>query len=70
MAILILVEKNKNLSDKAGREGFIANKAYREFQDDLIQFFIDLADTYFRSIDKDNPDTNSMGTTRRNKEAK
>lgn len=52
-------EKNKNLSDKAGREGFIANKAYREFQDDLIQFFIDLADTYFRSIDKDNPDTNS-----------
>lgn len=52
-------EKNRNLTDKAGREGFIANRAYREFQDDLIQFFIDLADTHFRSVDKDNPDSNS-----------
>lgn len=51
-------EKNRNLTDKAGREGFITNKAYREFQDDLIQFFTDLSLTYFRSIDKTTDDTN------------
>lgn len=40
---------NPGLVDKAGREGFIANKAYREFREDLIQFFIDLSLTFFRS---------------------
>jgi len=52
-------EKNRTLTDKAGREGFVTNKSYREFQEDLIQFFVDLASTYFRSIDKDSLDSNS-----------
>lgn len=51
-------EKNRGLTDKAGREGFITNKAYREFQDDLIQFFTDLSLTYFKSIDKTSDETN------------
>ena len=42
-------DKNSNLIDKAGREGFIQNKAYREFKDDLIEFFIDIAKRYMRS---------------------
>jgi hypothetical protein len=42
-------ERNSGLVDKAGREGFIANRAYREFQQDLIQFFVDLSVRYFRS---------------------
>ena len=29
-------EQNPNLIDKAGREGLIENKAYREFKKDLI----------------------------------
>ncbi|AXT51358.1 ATP-binding protein [Aquimarina sp. BL5] len=41
-------EKNPTLRDKAGREGFIQNKAYREFRDDLIEFFIDVAKRYMR----------------------
>ncbi len=41
-------EKNLNLKDKAGREGFIQNKAYREFRDDLIELFIDIAKRYMR----------------------
>jgi signal transduction histidine kinase len=40
---------NPNLRDKAGREGFVSNKAYREFQEDLKKFFIDLAAKYFRT---------------------
>jgi hypothetical protein len=39
---------NKELSEKAGREGFIENKAFRELRDILINFFITLADDYFR----------------------
>ncbi len=42
-------EQNSSLKDKAGREGFIQNKAYREFKDDLIEFFIDIAKRYMRS---------------------
>lgn len=51
-------ERNRGLIDKAGREGFIANRAYREFQDDLIQFFTDLSLTYFKSIEKTSDETN------------
>ncbi len=40
---------NSNLRDKSGREGFVSNKAYQEFQEDLIAFFIDLAAKYFRT---------------------
>ncbi|WP_319500342.1 ATP-binding protein [uncultured Draconibacterium sp.] len=39
--------KNEKLKDKAGREGFIANQAYREFKADLEAFFIDLAKQFF-----------------------
>lgn len=42
-------EINSNLKDKAGREGFIQNKAYREFKDDLIEFFIDIGKRYMQS---------------------
>ncbi|KIQ24157.1 hypothetical protein RT99_03510 [Flavobacterium sp. MEB061] len=42
-------EKNPNLIDKAGREGFIQNKAYREFKEDLIEFFTDIAKRYMRA---------------------
>lgn len=38
---------NKKLVDKAGREGFINNVAYKEFKADLEAFFIDLARKYF-----------------------
>lgn len=41
-------ERNSNLKDKAGREGFIQNKAYREFRDDLIELFVDIAKRYMR----------------------
>ena len=44
---------NAGLIDKAGREGFITNRAYREFKDDLIQFFIDLSLSFFRSVGGD-----------------
>lgn len=41
-------DENGSLKDKAGREGFIQNKAYREFKDDLIEFFTDIAKRYMR----------------------
>lgn len=40
-------DDNNNLVDKAGREGLINNKAYREFKSTLISFFIDLARKYY-----------------------
>jgi len=46
-------ERNSALKDKGGREGFIQNKAYREFKDDLIEFFVDIAKRYMRA-GKDN----------------
>jgi signal transduction histidine kinase len=42
-------EKNPNLIDKAGREGFITNRADRDFRKDLKEFFVDLAIRYFRT---------------------
>jgi len=47
--IAISRESNYQLKDKAGREGFINNNSYREFKEDLIAFFIDLAKKYFRT---------------------
>ncbi len=38
---------NYNLSEKAGREGFIENKAYRQLQDILKNFFTQLAADFF-----------------------
>lgn len=39
---------NAELKDKAGREGFIQNKAFREFKDDLSAFFVDISVRYMR----------------------
>lgn len=52
-------ENNRSLTDKAGREGFIENKAYREFKQDLIAFFIDVAKMYFATPDKDSDNARS-----------
>ena len=56
--ISISRETNPALIDKAGREGFIANKAYREFKEDLIQFFMDLSLSFFRSYNEKSEETN------------
>lgn len=45
-------ERNPELIDKAGREGFIANRAYREFRSDLKEFFVDLSVRYFRTVNE------------------
>ncbi|WNY26015.1 ATP-binding protein [Methanolapillus millepedarum] len=45
---------NRKLTDKAGREGFINNIAYREFKTDLEAFFKDLAYQYFGTHAKSN----------------
>ncbi|MFH6972251.1 ATP-binding protein [Flavobacterium petrolei] len=39
--------QNFKLTEKAGREGFIENKAYRQFQDILRNFMIQLASDFF-----------------------
>lgn len=41
-------EQNFKLKEKAGREGFIENKAYRQLQDILKNFFVQLAADFFR----------------------
>ncbi|MES2516258.1 MAG: ATP-binding protein [Bacteroidota bacterium] len=50
---------NYNLRDKAGREGFIQNKAYRDFRDDLIAFFIDVAMRYLKTSSNEADNTSS-----------
>lgn len=47
-AIELTREKNGQLAEKAGREGFQENKAYREFKAILINFFVQLAADFFR----------------------
>lgn len=42
-------EENALLSEKAGREGFRENKAYRQFRDILRNFFLQIAATFFRN---------------------
>ena len=44
----INAEKNYQLQEKAGREGFQKNKAYRQFQSILENFFLQVAADYFR----------------------
>ena len=41
-------ENNKNLHEKAGREGFQENKAYRQFKSILKNFFVQMAADFFR----------------------
>lgn len=45
---------NKNLIEKAGREGFIENKAYRQVQSILKNFFVQIAADFF-DVSKGNP---------------
>ncbi len=47
-AVKIDKARNRQLVEKAGREGFQENKAYRQFRDILINFFIQLAADFFR----------------------
>lgn len=42
-------KKNSQLQEKAGREGFRENRAYRDFKDILTNFLISLASEYFSS---------------------
>lgn len=67
--IAITREKNKALTDKAGREGLIENKAYKEFKKNLIDFFTDVAKNFFASS-KDDVTAHSiqMGEIARNNE--
>ncbi len=46
--INISKENNPNLVEKAGREGFIENKAYKQIRDILKNFFYQLANDFFR----------------------
>ncbi len=51
--VTITRAKNASLQEKAGREGFRENEAYRQFRSILKNFFTQLAADYFR---KDSPD--------------
>lgn len=44
----ITKQTNSNLVEKAGREGFIENKAYRQLRDILKNFFVQVANDFFR----------------------
>lgn len=57
-------KQNPKLRDKAGREGFIINKAVREFYDDLIQFFVDISVRYLRTRTKDEKEKEEIPTWR------
>ena len=46
--IAITRERNSKLREKAGREGFAMNDAYREFRDMLVNLFYQVAFQYFR----------------------
>lgn len=47
-AISLTRQFNSSLTEKAGREGFMSNLAYRDFKNILIKFLIQLAQKYFR----------------------
>ena len=47
-AVEITNEKNPSLKEKAGREGFRENEAYRQLKNILENFFIQLAADFFR----------------------
>ena len=40
--------RNANLVEKAGREGFRENRAYRQFREILMNFFVQIAADFFR----------------------
>lgn len=47
-AVLLTRTTNTGLTEKAGREGFRQNKAYRQFKLILIHFFVQAAKQFFR----------------------
>ena len=47
-AIDIDADRNRDLREKAGREGFQQNKAYRQFRSILQNFFLQMAADFFR----------------------
>jgi len=47
-AVLITRDDNPNLQEKAGREGFQANSAYRDMRDIVMNLLIHLAAEFFR----------------------
>lgn len=58
--------ENATLQEKAGREGFIENKAYKQFKSILENFFITIAGTYF--IDRGEMSDLFLEQRNRNKE--
>lgn len=48
-AVEIDADRNGNLREKAGREGFQENKAYRQFRSILQSFFLQVTADFFRS---------------------
>ena len=48
-AVEIDAEGNRGLREKAGREGFQENKAYRQFRSILENFFLQIAADFFRT---------------------
>ena len=51
-AIALTAEQNGALREKAGREGFIENRAYRQFRSILVNFFLQSAADFFREEGK------------------
>lgn len=51
-AIELTNEANDALKEKAGREGFIENRAYRQFKSILVNFFLQTAADFFREEGK------------------
>jgi len=47
-AVLLTRDQNKNLEEKAGREGFQQNQAYRQLRDILMHLLVQLAAEFFR----------------------
>ena len=48
-AVEIDAKRNRNLLEKAGREGFQENRAYRQFRSILQNFFLQMAADFFRT---------------------
>ena len=61
--------ENHNLKEKAGREGFIENKAYKQLQDILKNFFLQLAADFFREGSGASPKSEFWAQKRSEREA-
>ena len=67
--INISKEFNDSLREKAGREGFIENKAYRQLRDILKNFFVQLASDFFREGSGAGPKADIWSKKRAEREA-